>query len=63
MSTLIKNGTIITASDDYLADIFIEGEVVTAIGKHLQVNPDKVIDTAKGQRHGSIKSMPLLLLD
>jgi len=46
MSTLIKNGRIITASDDYVADIFIEGEVVTAIGKSLQVNPDKVIDAA-----------------
>ena len=44
MSTLIKKGRIITASDDYVADIFIEGEVVTAIGKNLNVNPDKVID-------------------
>jgi len=31
MSTLIKNGRIITASDNYVADILIEGEVVTAI--------------------------------
>ncbi len=46
MSTLIKNGRIITAADDYVADIFIEGEAVTAIGKHLQVNPDKVIDAS-----------------
>jgi len=46
MSILIKNGRIITASDDYVADIFIEGETVSAIGKHLQVNPDKVIDAS-----------------
>ncbi len=26
MSILIKNGRIITATDDYVADIFIEGE-------------------------------------
>jgi dihydropyrimidinase len=40
MSTLIKNGRIITATDDYVADVFIEGEVITAIGKSLQVNAD-----------------------
>jgi dihydropyrimidinase len=28
MSILIKNGRVITATDDYLADIYIEGEVV-----------------------------------
>jgi dihydropyrimidinase len=42
MSTLIKNGRIITASDDYVADVFIEGETVSAIGKSLKVNPDRV---------------------
>jgi len=46
MSTLIKNGRIITASDDYTADIFIEGEIVSAIGKQLKYNPDKVIDAS-----------------
>jgi len=35
MSTLIKKGRIITATDDYVADIFIEGEVFTAIEKRL----------------------------
>ena len=30
MSVLIKNGRIITASDDQVADIFIEGETVSA---------------------------------
>ena len=41
---LIKNGRIITATDDYVADIHIEGETVKAIGKNLTVNPDKEID-------------------
>jgi len=46
MSTLIKNGRIITASDDYIADIYIEGETVSAIGKDLKVAPDKTIDAS-----------------
>ena len=33
MSLLIKNGRIITAADDYTADILIEGEHILAIGK------------------------------
>ena len=45
MSTLlIKNGNIITATDNYTADIFIEGETISAIGKNLQVKADKEID-------------------
>ena len=33
MKTLIKNGRVVTAVDDYKADIFIDGETVTTIGK------------------------------
>ena len=33
MKTLIKNGRVVTAVDDYRADIFIDGETVTTIGK------------------------------
>jgi dihydropyrimidinase len=44
MPLLIKNGRIITATDDYVADIFIEGETVTAIGKSLPMQADEVID-------------------
>ncbi len=44
MSLLIKNGNIITATDNYVADIFIEGETVSLIGKNLSVNADEVID-------------------
>ena len=47
MSLLIKNGRIITASDDYVADVFIEGESVSAIDKKLERKADKEID-AKG---------------
>lgn len=46
MTTLIKNGRIITASEDYVADIYIEGVSISAIGKNLQVKADKVIDAS-----------------
>lgn len=46
MSLLIKNGRIITAVDDYHADIFVENETVTTIGKHLNMEVDQVIDAA-----------------
>jgi dihydropyrimidinase len=46
MSVLIKNGRIVTAIDDYVADIFIEGETITAIGKNLNVKADKEIDAS-----------------
>jgi dihydropyrimidinase len=48
MSILIKNGRVITAADDYLADILIEGEKVTTIGKDLKVQADETVD-AKGK--------------
>lgn len=44
MSVLIKNGRIITAGDDTIADILIEGETVKAIGKNISATADKVID-------------------
>ncbi len=44
MSILVKNGRIITATDDYTADIFIEGETVSMIGKDLNMTADTVID-------------------
>ncbi|MBC7535294.1 MAG: dihydropyrimidinase [Ferruginibacter sp.] len=46
MSVLIKNGRIITATDDYVADIFIQGESISAIGKNLSVKADKEIDAS-----------------
>ncbi|NNE66478.1 MAG: dihydropyrimidinase [Pyrinomonadaceae bacterium] len=44
MKTLIKNGRIVTAVDDYHADIFIDGDTVTTIGKSLDMEADRVID-------------------
>src|SRR5580765_4734106 len=44
MSLLIKNGRIITADADYVADLFIDGEIVHTIGKNLPVNADEIID-------------------
>lgn len=46
MSVLIKSGRIITADADYTADIFIEGETISTIGKNLSVKADTVIDAA-----------------
>lgn len=44
MSLLIKNGTLITASETFQADIFIEEEQITLIGSRLEVKADQVID-------------------
>ena len=44
MSVLIKNGRIITATDDYVADIFIEGETVRAIGRNLAMKAGREIN-------------------
>ncbi|MBK7885315.1 MAG: dihydropyrimidinase [Chitinophagaceae bacterium] len=46
MSILIRNGQIVTATDNYVADIFIEGETITAIGKNLTIKADKEIDAS-----------------
>lgn len=48
MSILIKNARIITTSEDYVADIFIEEEKISSIGKNLDVKTDETID-AKGK--------------
>lgn len=48
MSILIKGGRVVTSADDYVADVFIEGERVHTIGKDLAVKADEVID-AKGK--------------
>lgn len=44
MSTLIKNGTIVTAYDEFVGDIYIEGEKIAAIGASLNLSADRVID-------------------
>ena len=48
MSTLIKNGRIVTAEQDYSADIYIEKDKITTIGSNLKIEADNVYD-AKGK--------------
>jgi dihydropyrimidinase len=48
MKTVIRNGRIVTAVDDYNADILIEDGKIATIGKSIDVQADKVID-AKGR--------------
>ncbi len=44
MNILIKNGTIVTAIDQYVGDVFVEGEKITTIGTALALPADRVID-------------------
>ena len=46
MSVLIRSGRIVTAADDYVADLYIEDETITLIGESLDLQADKVIDAA-----------------
>ena len=46
MSVLIKGGRIITAADDYVGDVYADGERISLIGESLDVAADKVIDAA-----------------
>jgi dihydropyrimidinase len=48
MATIIKNGTLVTASDTFEADILIEGETISRIGRNLEVDSAQFID-AKGK--------------
>src|SRR5437870_3405957 len=44
MRTLIKNGTVVTASDTSKTDVLIDGEKIAAIGSGLATSADQVID-------------------
>jgi dihydropyrimidinase len=49
MSTvLIRNGRVVTASDDYVADVLVDGETIKAIGQGLAVGPDVEVHDASG---------------
>jgi dihydropyrimidinase len=41
---LIKNGTIVTATDHYRADVLVTDEKVSAIAASLDESADRVID-------------------
>ena len=46
MSLLIKGGTVVTATDLYPGDVFIEDDRITAIGSTLTFPADRVIDAS-----------------
>src|SRR5881409_3580462 len=46
MKTLIKNGNVVTAVDNYFADVLIEDEKIAVIGNKLTMEADRVIDAA-----------------
>ncbi|HET6945947.1 MAG TPA: dihydropyrimidinase [Gaiellaceae bacterium] len=46
MSVLIRGGRIVTAADDYVADLYAEDESITLIGESLDMAADKVIEAA-----------------
>src|SRR5919198_3304241 len=46
MSILIKGGRVVTAADDYVADIYVEGERISLIGESLDVQADRVVDAS-----------------
>src|SRR5437667_2883298 len=46
MSVLIKGGRISTAADDYVGDVYVEGERISLIGESLDVAADRVMDAS-----------------
>src|SRR4030066_2101708 len=46
MSLIIKSGTLITASETFVADVLIHGEKITAIGKDLEAGSAETIDAS-----------------
>lgn len=49
MTTIIKNGTLITAADTFEADILIEGEKISLVGKYLQPPAGAEVIDASGK--------------
>jgi dihydropyrimidinase len=44
---LVRNGIVITATDLYEGDVFVDGDKIAAIGSSLQMNADRVIDAKR----------------
>lgn len=44
MKVLIRNGRIVTATEDFIGDVYIEGEKVVALGHHLSYAVEHEID-------------------
>ena len=49
MSLLIKNGRVVTADSDFHADVWCEGETITAIGPDLPAPPGATVIDAAGK--------------
>src|SRR5207237_3097038 len=46
MRTLIKNGTVVTATDQYRGDVLIEDEKIALIGTTIDIQADKTIEAS-----------------
>jgi dihydropyrimidinase len=46
VSLLIRNGTVVTATDKYVGDVLIEGERIATIGTSLSMPVDRTIDAS-----------------
>jgi dihydropyrimidinase len=46
MSILIRGGRVVTATDDFVADVFVEGERVALVGTDLDVTSERTIDAS-----------------
>ena len=46
MDLLIKNGTIVTASGSYEADVAVKDGKIAEIGKNLDISADKTVDAS-----------------
>jgi D-hydantoinase len=44
MNLLIKGGTVVTATESFVADVAVQNGIITAIGKNLNISVDKVVD-------------------
>lgn len=49
MGLLIRNGEIVTSTDRYFADVYVEGETIAAIGKELAVSAGTEVIDATGK--------------
>ncbi len=49
MALLIRNGNIITATENYIADIYCESETITRIGRDLDAPPGATVVDATGK--------------
>jgi len=45
-TTLVRNGTIVTAADRYAGDIYIDKGVITYIGREISLPADTIVDAA-----------------